>query len=65
MRSYVVVTGTIFALLFAIHLWRMVAERHLAADPWYLVITVLAGALSIWAWQVTKGNRERGTGNGS
>jgi Co/Zn/Cd efflux system component len=50
MRTYVLTTGIIFALLVAAHVWRIAAESTaLAADPFYMLITIAAGALSIWA----------------
>ena len=49
MRVYVITTGVIFGLLVVAHLWRMVAEPHLATDPGYLVITLAAALLGLWA----------------
>jgi hypothetical protein len=50
MRTYVIVTGAIFALLVVAHIWRMFAESAtLAADPGYILITVASGLLSLWA----------------
>jgi hypothetical protein len=52
MRTYVIVAGVIFGLLALVHLWRMAAEPHLARDPWFWLVTVAAGALSVAAWRV-------------
>jgi hypothetical protein len=53
MRAYVMVTGTIFALLTLAHIWRVIEEgSHLATDPWYVLITLAAAALSLWAWRL-------------
>jgi len=53
MKAYVMTTGILFALLVVVHLWRAIEEGPgLAKDPWFLVITVIAGALSVWAWRV-------------
>ncbi len=49
MRTYVITTGVIFGLLVVAHLWRMVAEPHLVTDPSYILITLAAGLLSLWA----------------
>jgi hypothetical protein len=50
MRAYVITTGVIFALLVVAHVWRMVAEApRLASDPGFLVLTLIAAALSVWA----------------
>ncbi|MEO8448565.1 MAG: hypothetical protein ABI647_02170 [Gemmatimonadota bacterium] len=55
MKRYVVTTGALFALLTLAHLWRMIQEgRPTATDPWYILITALAAALSLWAWRVVR-----------
>lgn len=43
------ITGAVFGLLSLAHLWRIVVERHLVTDPWFILITVAAGALCGWA----------------
>jgi hypothetical protein len=55
MRAYIMTTGALFGLLALVHLWRMLGpERALASEPWYLGITLVAGAMSLWAWRVLK-----------
>jgi hypothetical protein len=55
MKAYVMTTGAVFGLLTVAHLWRIVEEGpHLARDPWYVLITLAAGALSLWAWRVLR-----------
>ena len=55
MRAYVVTTGVIFGLLVVAHVWRAVVEGpHLATDPWYILITLAAAGLCLWAWRVLK-----------
>ncbi len=54
MKAYITTTGAIFGLLTLAHVWRIIEERHLASDPWYLLITVAAAALSVWAWLVLR-----------
>jgi hypothetical protein len=50
MKAYLVTTATLFALIAVLHLWRVFEERSsLARDPWFLIITVVAAALSGWA----------------
>ena len=49
MKAYLGVTSAIFFLLAIVHAVRAVQERNLARDPWFLVITILALALGIWA----------------
>lgn len=57
MKAYIATTGIIFALLTLAHIARSVELWHrLGSDPWYVifiwVITLLSGALSIWAWRL-------------
>ena len=50
MKAYLVTTATVFALVAVLHVWRVFEERDsLARDPWFLIITVIAAALSGWA----------------
>jgi protein-S-isoprenylcysteine O-methyltransferase Ste14 len=53
MRAYLVTTGVLFGLITCAHLLRIVVEwPHLATDPGYLLITVAAAILCIWAWRL-------------
>jgi len=54
MRAYVMTTGVVFGLLTLAHLWRIIVERHLATDPIFIVITVIAASLCVWAWRVLR-----------
>ena len=55
MKTYVMTTGAIFGLLTVAHLWRIVEERPLlATDPWYVLITIAAAALCLWAWRLLR-----------
>jgi hypothetical protein len=49
MKSYVITTGVIFALITISHLVRMALEPHVLTEPPYLFLTLLAAALAIWA----------------
>jgi len=50
MKAYVLTTGTLFGVLTLAHILRMITEnRRLATDPWYILITVIAAALCLWA----------------
>ena len=50
MKAYLIVTSLVFGLLAIIHLWRVVAEStRLAADPFFLGVTLLSAALCLWA----------------
>lgn len=61
MNAYLMTTGTIFGLIVVAHLWRMVAESAaLARDPGYLALTLLAAALSAWAWRLVWRRRTLG-----
>jgi hypothetical protein len=54
MRFYVTATGAVFGLLTLIHLWRITEEPHLATDAWFLLVTLAAAALSLWAWRLVR-----------
>jgi hypothetical protein len=55
MKAYVMTTGALFGLLTLSHLLRIFDEGpHLAADPWWVLITVAAGALCLWAWRLLR-----------
>ena len=50
MRTYLATTGILFAIVAVAHLWRATIERNLVRDPWFVLLSVLAAALSIWAF---------------
>lgn len=52
MKAYVLTTGVLFGAVTVAHGMRMVSERHLATDPWYLLLTVAAALLCLWAVSV-------------
>ncbi len=55
MKAYVMTTGAVFGLLTLAHLLRMLVEgRHLAANPLFVLITVAAGSLCLWAWHLLR-----------
>ncbi len=55
MRLYVIVTGSIFALVVIAHVARMITEdASLASDPIYLLITACAAGLSVWSCLVLR-----------
>lgn len=50
MRAYVALTAAIFGLIAVAHAWRIIEEgAGLAAEPFFLLLTVLAAALCLWA----------------
>ncbi len=55
MKAYLITTGTVFALLALAHVWRVVAESNLlATDPWFVLITVISAAMSVWAFRLLR-----------
>jgi hypothetical protein len=60
MRTYVLVSGVIFALVLVAHIARMIVEPGLfATDPFFLALTALVLALAVWAgrlyWSTRRG----------
>jgi hypothetical protein len=50
MKPFLLVTTIVFGLVTIAHVWRIFGESAaLARDPWFLALTVLAAALSIWS----------------
>jgi hypothetical protein len=50
MKAYVMTTGVVFGLLTLAHILRIVMEGvHLAKEPLYILITLAAASLCIWA----------------
>jgi len=50
MRAYVMITGVIFGLITLAHIWRAVEEGpRLATEPWFILLTILAAGLCVWA----------------
>jgi hypothetical protein len=55
MKTYVAVTGTVFALLALAHLWRLYEEgAGPTRTPFFVVITVLAAGFAVWAWRLVR-----------
>lgn len=55
MKAYIITTGTIFGLITLAHILRISLEdRRLATDPFFLLLTMLAAALSFWAWRLIR-----------
>ena len=60
MKAYLTVTAVLFGLLAILHLWRAIAESsHLASDPWFLIITVIAALFSFWGFRLLAVERRR------
>ncbi len=55
MRAYVITTGSMFALLTVLHIWRLIEEGpQLATSPWWIFITLAGAALAVWAWRLVR-----------
>lgn len=54
MRSYLATTGLLFATIAVVHVWRAIAEPHFATHAWYVLLTLAAAALSVWAWRLLR-----------
>jgi hypothetical protein len=56
MKSYVLTTGTLFGLLAVIHILRLIAEGpHVATDPFFVIATLAAVAMCVWAVYLLQG----------
>jgi hypothetical protein len=52
-KAYILTTGVLFGAITIAHLLRMfMAEPATARDPWYLLLTVAAAALCLWAFRL-------------
>ena len=50
MKAYLIATGSVFGLITLAHVWRVFLEgMRLATDPWFILLTLLAAALCVWA----------------
>jgi hypothetical protein len=50
MKAYVTTTGIVFGLLTLAHLLRIIDEGPgVLTNPWWVLATVLAAALCLWA----------------
>ena len=50
MKAYVITTGVVFGLITVAHVWRVIEEGHqLAAEPWFILLTLAAASLCFWA----------------
>jgi hypothetical protein len=52
MKPFLITAGTIFALIVVAHIARIAAEPEMAKEPWFWLLTVVAAALSWWAWRL-------------
>lgn len=55
MKAYLAITGAVFGLITVAHVWGVIEEGpHLARDPWYVLTTIAAAALCLWAWRLLR-----------
>jgi hypothetical protein len=55
MKAYLITTGIIFALIVAAHILRAIAEGpQVVKDPFFILLTLLAAGLSVWACRLLK-----------
>lgn len=52
MKSYLLVSGSLFGLLTLAHIWRLFVEPTLVRDPWFHMTTLLAAILCVWAFRL-------------
>ena len=62
MKAYVITTGAVFSLLTVAHVCRVIEEgQDLLTNPWWVLITVAAAGLCLWAcrllWLVHRGSK--------
>jgi len=59
MKAYVITSGALFALLVLVHVWRAGVEGpRMFSDPVFLIFTILALAMSVWAGVVLRSLRK-------
>jgi hypothetical protein len=55
MKAYLMTTGVVFGLITLAHIVRMVMEGpHLFREPLFIVLTLIAAGLSVWAWSLLR-----------
>ncbi len=55
MKAYLITTGSLFGVLTVLHVWRIIEEGpQLARNPWWILITIAAAALAVWAWRLLR-----------
>lgn len=58
MKAYIGATGAVFGLLTLVHVWRAIEEGlHLAKDPWFVLVTLVAAAFCLWACRLLVATR--------
>jgi hypothetical protein len=52
MKAFLIVAGLVFGLIVCAHIARIAVEPRMAGEPWFWLITIVAAALSAWAWRL-------------
>ena len=53
MKAYLIITATVFGLIVLAHVWRVFEEgSHLATEPFFVLLTLVAAALSFWGFRL-------------
>jgi hypothetical protein len=53
MKAFLITAGVVFGLITLAHIARAFAEGpRVATDPVFVILTLLAAALSAWAWRL-------------
>jgi hypothetical protein len=53
-KTYVMLTGIVFGLITLAHVWRAIEEGPHVLNPWWILITIVTAALSIWAFRLVR-----------
>jgi hypothetical protein len=54
MRAYVLTSGSIFGLIALAHVGRIFVEPHVLSEPLWILLTLAAAGLSVWAFRVSR-----------
>ncbi len=49
MKAYLGVTGSVFGLIVIAHIARIFMEGRQVMDVWWVLLTLLAAAMAVWA----------------
>lgn len=49
MRIYVGITGAVFGLITILHIFRVAAEGTGVLHPFFVIMTAIAAAISVWS----------------
>ena len=54
MRAYILTSGSIFGLIVLAHVLRLVVEPHVLREPVWVLLTLAAAGLCVWAFRVLR-----------